>query len=160
MTFTAAARTAFCVAALFAVVVAAGRAQSAPSEAGNWKMNVAQSKFSPGPAAKSSTVTISTAGQGVKVVVDGVGPDATKVHWEYTANFDGKPSPVTGNPDGDTVSVKRVNANTVESSYTLKGKPTMVVRRVLSADGKTLTVTQTGTNGQGQKINNVLVFEK
>ena len=59
-----------------------------------------------------------------------------------------------GNPDGDMVAVKRVNATTVESSYTLKGKPTTNNSRVVSADGKTVTVTSTGTNGQGQKINN------
>jgi hypothetical protein len=158
--FSPLARASVCIAALCSVMVSTALAQSAPSELGTWKLNVAQSKFSPGPAAKSSTVILSAAGQGVKAVIDGVGPDAAKVHWEYSANFDGKPSTVTGNPDGDMVSVKRVNANTVESSYTLKGKPTMVVRRVLSADGKTLTVTQTGTNGQGQKINNVLVFER
>jgi hypothetical protein len=160
MAFNPFARTALCVAALCFAVVSAGLAQSAPSEAGNWKLNVGQSKFSPGPATKSSTVTFSTVGKGVKAVIDGIGPDGAKVHWEYTADFGGKPAPVTGNPDGDMVSVKRVNATTVESSYTLKGKPTMVVRRTLSADGKTLTVTQTGANGQGQKVNNVLVFER
>jgi hypothetical protein len=31
---------------------------------------------------------------------------------------------------------------------------------VVAADGKTLTVTTTGTNGQGQKVNNVQVFER
>ncbi|MCA1583949.1 MAG: hypothetical protein LC791_03955 [Acidobacteria bacterium] len=82
------------------------------------------------------------------------------MHWEYTANFDGKPYPVTGNPDGDMVVAKRVSANTIETSYTLKGKPTTVNTRVVSADGKTLTVTTTGTNAQGQKVNNVQVFEK
>ena len=45
--------------------------------------------------------------------------------------------------------------NTIETSYTLKGKPTAVNRRVVSADGKTLTVTSTGTSAQGQKVNSV-----
>jgi hypothetical protein len=31
---------------------------------------------------------------------------------------------------------------------------------VVSADGKTMTVTSTGVNAQGQKVNNVQVFEK
>ena len=30
----------------------------------------------------------------------------------------------------------------------------------VKADGKTMTVTSTGTNAQGQKINNVQVFER
>jgi hypothetical protein len=145
--------------AIAAALSATVSAQGVPA-LGTWKLNVAKSKFSPGPAPKSTTVTFSAAGQGVKAVVDGAGPDGGKIHWEYTANFDGKAYPVTGNPDGDMVVMKRVNANTIETAYTLKGKPTVTNTRVLSADGKTLTVTSTGTNAQGQKINNVQVFEK
>jgi hypothetical protein len=101
-------------------------AQTPAPGLGTWKLNLAKSKYSPTPAPKSATVTYSTAGQGVKAVIDGIGPDGSKTHWEYTANFDGKPYPVTGTP----------------------------------ADGKTLTVTTLGTNAQGQKVNNVQVFEK
>jgi hypothetical protein len=135
-------------------------AQTPAPGLGTWKLNTAKSKFSPGPAPKSTTVTFSAAGQGVKAAIDAVGPDGSQTHWEYTANFDGKPYPVTGNADGDMVVAKRVDANTIVTSYTLKGKPTTVNTRVVSADGKTLTVTTTGTNGQGQKVNNVQVFEK
>ncbi len=152
-------RVALAAMACFALTVA-GRTQSAPIEAGTWRLDVAKSKFSPGPAPKASTVTYSAAGQGLKAVIDVVGPDAAKVRWEYTANTDGKSYPVTGNPDADMVVVKRVDANTLENSYTLKGKPTVFVRRTVSADRKTLTVTQTGTNAQGQKLNHLLVFER
>lgn len=51
--------------------------------------------------------------------------------------------------------VTELLVNTIETSYTLKGKPTAVNRRVVSADGKTLTVTSTGTSAQGQKVNSV-----
>ncbi len=146
--------------ALVVALGSAGVAQPADSRIGTWKLNVAKSKFSPGPAPKSGSVTFSAAGQGVKAVIDTVGPDGSKVHWEYTANADGKPYPVTGNPDGDMVVAKRVNPNTVETSYTLKGKPTTINTAVVSADAKVLTVTSKGTNGQGQKIDNVQVFEK
>jgi hypothetical protein len=152
-------RVALAAMACFALTVA-GRTQSAPIEAGTWRLDVAKSKFSPGPAPKASTVTYSAAGQGLKAVIDVVGPDSAKVRWEYTANTDGKSYPVTGNPDADMVVVKRVDANTLENSYTLQGKPTVFVRRTVSADRKTLTVTQTGTNAQGQKLNHLLVFER
>ncbi|MFN2446628.1 MAG: hypothetical protein ABR606_13715 [Vicinamibacterales bacterium] len=154
------ARAAAVVGVLTAMLGGAGLAQAPDSGIGTWKLNVAKSKYSPGPTPKSGSVTFSTAGQGVKAVVDVLGTEGAKVHWEYTANFDGKPYPVTGNPDGDMVVAKRVSANTIETSYTLKGKPTTVNTRVVSADGKTLTVTTTGTNAQGQKVNNVQVFEK
>jgi hypothetical protein len=153
------ARVALAAIACVALTVP-GRAQSVPVEVGTWTLNLGKSKFSPGPAPKASTVTYSAAGQGLKAVIDGVGPDSSKVHWEYTANTDGKSYPVTGNPDADMVVVKRVDANTLENTYTLKGKQTVIVRRTVSADRKTLTVTQTGTNAQGQKLNHVLVFER
>lgn len=142
------------------VFAAAAPAQAPAPGLGTWTLNVAKSKFMPGPAPKSSTVTFSTAGAGVKAVIDTLGADGAKVHWEYSANFDGKPSPVTGNPDGDMVVATRVNPTTIETRYTLKGKPTTVNSRVVSGDGMTLTVTTTGVNGQGQKVNNVQVFDK
>ncbi len=135
-------------------------AQDSVPGLGTWTLNVAKSKYSPGPTPKSGTVTFSTVGQTVKAVVDLLAPDGSKIHWEYTATLDGKPAPVTGNPDGDMVVAKRTGPNTIETSYTLKGKPTTVNARVISADGKTLTVTSTGTNAQGQKVNNHQVFEK
>lgn len=144
--------------ASMAMAATAAFAQS--GELGTWRLNVAKSKFTPGPAPKSSSVTFSAAGQGVKAVIDTVGADGSKVHWEYTANFDGKAYPVTGNPDGDMVIARRINPTSIETSYTLKGKATTVNTRVVAADGKTLTVTTTGTNGQGQKVNNVQVFER
>jgi hypothetical protein len=58
------------------------------------------------------------------------------------------------------VVAKRTNPNTIVTSYTLKGKPTTVNTRVVAADGKTMTVTSTGSNAQGQKVNNHQVFEK
>jgi len=150
----------FSVLALFVVLGCSGVAQSPASELlGTWGLNVAKLKFNPGPLPKSVTVTFLAAGQGVKAVIDGVGPDGGKVHWEYTANFDSKPYPATGNGDGDMVAAKRVNASTIETSYTLKGKPTVVNTRVVSADGETFTLTTTGTM-QGQPVNHVQVYEK
>ena len=161
MTFTQ-RKTAWAVpiVCVLAAALVSVNAQAPVPGLATWKLNVAKSKFSPGPAPKSLTVTFSAAGQGVKAVIDGVAPDGTKIHWEYTANFDGKSYPVTGNGDGDMVVMKRVDANTIETAYTLKGKPTVVNRRTVSADGKTMTVTSTGTNAQGQKVNNMQVFER
>jgi hypothetical protein len=150
----------FTVASSLIVALAAVTVAQTDPGLGTWKLNVAKSKFSPGPVPQALSVTFSAAGQGVKAVIDGAGPDGSKVHWEYTANFDGKPYPVTGNPDGDMVIAKRINPNTVETAYTLKGKPTTTNTRVVSADGKTLTVTSKGTNAQGQTVNNLQVFEK
>src|SRR5712692_2535065 len=113
-------------------------AQSSNSEVGTWKLNVAKSKFSLGTALKSGTTKIEAAGAGVKVTVDTVGAEGTVRHWEFTANYDGKENPITGNspfgnpltgnsPFGDVVALvrTRVDANTMRSVYKNGGRVTV-----------------------------------
>ena len=78
----------------------------------------------------------------------------------YTANYDGKPYPITGSATADTVTLKRVDANTSERTDSKGGKVVQTFIRAVSNDGKTMTVTIKGTNAQGQAVNNVVVFEK
>jgi hypothetical protein len=90
---------------------------------------------------------------------EAVNADRNKTSFEYTAQYDGKDYHATGNPNVDTVSLKRVNDRTVEATLKKDGNVVTNARRV-SADGKTLTQTIMGTNPQGQKVKNVEVFEK
>lgn len=131
------------------------------SQVGTWKLNVAKSKYSPGPAPKSATTKIETVAAGTKVVVDQVTADGTTRHYEFTANYDGKDSPVVGNnPDADMVARTRINANTIQTVSKKGGKVTTTQTSTVSADGKTRTVTTKGVNGAGQTVNNVAVYEK
>ena len=78
---------------------------------------------------------------------------------DNTADFDGKPYPLKGSPVADTVTLKRIDANTTERVDSKGGKTMTTYHRVVSTDGKTLTVTSKGTNAQGQATSNVVVFE-
>ena len=128
---------------------------------GTWKLNVAKSKFSPGPAPKSQTLKIEAWGtDGVKYAADAIGPDGKPSHWEFQAKYDGKDYPFKGNPDADMLSYKRIDANTMEATTKLKGKVAGTTKIVVSKDGKTRTLTQTGKNAAGQNVNNLLVYEK
>lgn len=128
---------------------------------GTWKLNLAKSKFSPGPAPKEMTATIEAAGPGRKVGVVGVAGDGTPVKWGYSGNFDRKDIPMTGNnPDADVVMLRRLSATSVRSTYKKGGKQTLVNGIVVSADGKTLEVAQSGVNGKGQTVKNTLVFDR
>ena len=127
---------------------------------GTWKLNVAKSKYSPGPAPQALTLKVEPSGKGEKVTAEFVNADGTRTTTEYTANFDGKDNPLTGSQIADTVSVKRINARTTERTDKKGGKVAQTLRRVVSQDGKTMTVTTKGTNAQGQVVNNVAVFEK
>jgi hypothetical protein len=143
-----------------ALLIGSAFAQSDP-QVGLWRLNVAKSKYSPGPAPKSATTIIEAVGAGTKVTVDQVMPDGTKRHWEFTANYDGKDSPVTGNnPDVDMVARTRIDANTVQTVSKKGGKVTTTQTSAVSSDGKTRTVTTKGVNASGQPVNNVAVYEK
>jgi hypothetical protein len=128
---------------------------------GTWKLNVAKSKFSPGPAPKEMTATIESAGPGRHVEVTGSASDGTAVKWGYSGNFDRKEIRMTGmNPDADVVTLRRLSPTTVRSTYKKDGKQTLVNGVSVSADGKTLTVAQSGVNAKGQTVKNTLVFDK
>jgi hypothetical protein len=146
--------------ALASPMTVAVLAQTDP-QVGAWKLNAAKSTYSPGPASKDGTSTITTAGMGAKVVVDQVMADGSKRHWEFTANYDGKDVPVTGNnPDADTAARTRINATTVQTVLKKAGKVTLTQTSAVSSDGKTRTVTSKGTNAAGQPVSNVVVYEK
>jgi len=141
-------------------LIGAAFAQSDP-QVGIWKLDLAKSKYSPGPGPKSGTTKIEAVGAGTKVSVDQVLADGTARHWEFTANYDGKDSPVTGNnPDADTVARTRLDANTVQTVAKKGGKVTTTQTSAVSSDGKTRTVTTKGVNASGQQVNNVAVYEK
>lgn len=149
------------VVSVLAVLGAAVLAQSSDPQIGSWKLNVAKSKYNPGPAPKSATTRIEAAGTGVKITVDQATADGKAIHWELTANYDGKDNRIIGtNPDADMAARTRIDANTIQTVNKKGGKVTTTQRSAVSADGKTRTVTTTGTNGLGQTVNNVAVYDR
>lgn len=134
-------------------------AQGSP-HVGTWVLNLAKSKYTPGPPPKEQTGVVEAAGQGIKSTATGIDAAGKPTKVSYTANFDGKDYPVTGSADFDTVSFKSANPNTLEFSRKKGGKVVQTGTMVVSADGKTRTITATGTNAQGQKINNVVVYDR
>src|SRR5436189_301523 len=77
---------------------------------GTWKLNLAKSKYSPGPAPSSETVTYESAGQGLKYSVTQAFAGGKPIHLEGTLIYDGKDYAATGTDDYDTVATKRVDA--------------------------------------------------
>jgi hypothetical protein len=155
---------AFGVAVVLGVVFGADivdlSAQGGDPRIGTWKLNVAKSKYSPGPPPQSQTLKVEASGKGEKVTSEVVNADGTNTTTQYTANFDGKDSPLTGSPIADMVSLKRIDARTTERTDKKGGTVAQTIKRVVSADGKTMNVTVKGKNAQGQEVSNVVVFEK
>jgi hypothetical protein len=134
-------------------------------QTGNWKLNVAKSKFVTATPPKSQTVTVAPYGKdGVSLTVDVLNAQGEKLNIQYSASYDGKPYPRTetgaGAVSGQTVTLKHIDAQTAERIAYLAGKKLVTERWIISKDGKTRTVTQTGVDAQGKPVNNVLVYEK
>ena len=79
---------------------------------------------------------------------------------EYSAIYDGKDHPFLGNPNADTISLKRIDDFTIEATTKRAGKIAMSGRRVISEEGKVMTITSRGTNAKGETVDNILVFDK
>jgi hypothetical protein len=125
---------------------------------GTWKLNEAKSKLP--TAAKNTTVVYEAAGDKIKVTVDGVDADGKPAHNEWVGNFDGKDYPVTGDPMFDTRSYKKVNDNTLSMIIKKDGKSVMTGKVVVSADGKSRTVTTWNKDAKGKKVTAVAVYDK
>jgi hypothetical protein len=126
---------------------------------GTWKLNEAKSKLAAG-AGKNNTVVYAAAGDNVKVTVDGIGSDGKAAHNEWTGKFDGKDYPVTGDPGSDARSYKKVDDRTLELTVKKGGKVTVTGRIAVAADGKSRTVTTSGTDSKGAKVSGTAVYDK
>jgi hypothetical protein len=135
-------------------------AQGVDPRVGTWELNVAKSRYHPGPGPKSQTLKIEAVGQGEKVTSDSVSATGAKTVTEYTAEYDGKPHPLKGSNVADMVTLKRVDSHTTDRTDTKGGKVMMSYHRIVSQDGKTMTVTTRGVNAQGQATDSTVVFEK
>ena len=139
--------------------VAAAVCFASDVQVGNWKLNEAKSKLAPGQP-KNSTVVYEATGDDVKVTVDGTDKDGKATHNEWAGKVDGKDDPVTGDPNSDTRSLKKVDDHTLQLTAKKGGKVTVTGRIVVSADGKTRTVTTSGTDPAGKKFKNISVYDR
>src|SRR2546421_627391 len=79
---------------------------------GTWKLNETKSKIPTG-AAKNNTVIYETVGDNVKLTINGTDGQGSPTRNERTGKFDGKDYPVTGDPNSDTRSAKKINERTL-----------------------------------------------
>jgi hypothetical protein len=134
-------------------------AQSNPM-IGTWKLNLDKSKFSPGTALRSGTNNIQQDGQNIRNTAQGIDAGGNPVTVEYMHIYDGLPHPTTGAPDYDASTYTRVDANTIIFSRLKAGKLIATGTITTSPDGKTQTVTTTGTGSTAASATGILVFDK
>src|SRR5439155_3187195 len=130
---------------------------------GTWKLNVAKSKFTPGPPIKSDTRSYEVQDGWLIVTTETTQASGEKTGVRFAAKFDGKDYPQIGRfaPTVALISYQPVDRRILK--YTVKdttGKITSTNTRTVSADGKTMTIEQRSTDAGGRPVLNVELFER
>jgi hypothetical protein len=86
------------------------RGQSSPLE-GTWRLNVAKSKYSPGPPPKSQTLRWERIAGGFRFTTDTVTAQGQTTHTETIEKDDGSEAPVQGAQTPTTRFLKRQNSH-------------------------------------------------
>jgi len=126
---------------------------------GTWKLNEAKSKIAAG-AVKNHTVVYEAVGDQIKVTVDGTDGAGNAVHNEWTGKFDGKDYPLVGDPTADSRAYRKQGARTLLMTVKKDGKVTINGRIVVTANGKSRTVTTYGTDANGKRFKTTAVYDK
>ena len=138
--------------------IAAGACFAANPHLGTWKLNEAKSELAPGMG-KNNTVVYTEMKDKMKVTVDGVDKDGKPRHGVWEGKTDGKAYKTEGNMSWDSMAYKVVNDHTYELTAMKGGKVISSGKSTISADGKTRTVTMSGTM-DGKKFKNKAVYDK
>lgn len=99
--------------------------------------------------------------QGLLLKIEADGKDGVRFSGEfsYAARFDGKQYDLK-NSRNDTVTLQLIDPRTVDSIYRRDDQMAEKDRWVVSADGRTMTLTTTGSYETGQRVTEKLVFKK
>ncbi|HXD19725.1 MAG TPA: hypothetical protein VN654_22075 [Vicinamibacterales bacterium] len=153
--------------AILGLAVLAGTASAQSKDdpsIGSWKLNVAKSTFTPGPAIKGDTRSYEVNDEGWLIVTtETIQPDGRRTGVRFAAKFDGKAYPQIGRfaPTVTLITYQPVDKLTLK--YTQRdssGKVNSTNTRTVSADGRTMTIEQKTTDDKGRAVVNVELFER
>jgi hypothetical protein len=125
---------------------------------GLWKLNLARSSFRLVPI--PSVLKIEAREDGLRVSAATIDAKGTNLHPTVVYKFDGKNYPLVGTPIADTVSARRVNELSSESTWKRDGKVVLKITFVVSQDGRTLTMTRTEADSQARTGDDVMVYDR
>lgn len=162
--FTASAFTASLLAAALCSTPLLHAAQAVPGTGqdrliGAWVLNMAKSRYEPGPGPVSETRTYTQGRHGLEGTIQRRFRDGRSERIEYIAEYD-REYPVMGTEAYDHILLKRVDASTAEAVLSHAGKVYGTARRVIAQDGKTMTITFRRDSGAGAAIANVSLYER
>jgi hypothetical protein len=127
---------------------------------GTWLLNVARSRYTPGPPPAKEIRTYTAVGHTTNVSVESVDQHGTRVSLQYVAAENGKDYPITGLASADAIAMRRIDGRTFEADTKKNGKIIGTTRGEISTDGRVLKLTFKSISPAGQAITNVAVYDK
>jgi hypothetical protein len=129
-------------------------ADAADGWIGNWRVNTAKSKYSPGPAPKEGKLSYEVTPDGVRVTSDGIVVGGQQRTAMFVAPFDGTEVAYSGHSTAEATAPLRVSDRVYTNVLKKGGKVLNTIRVEVSPDGRTLTATIKG------RVNNVVVYDR
>jgi hypothetical protein len=128
---------------------------------GKWTLNIQRSKYPPGTCPKRMVIEMQPAGHCVRYHSETTLANGSSTYSDYTADYNGKQAIVMGAHGMRLpVSLKRANSNTVVASYTKSLQVVATSRRVVSQDGRIMTITTTSQDRSGKPVSSVGIYER
>jgi len=126
---------------------------------GTWRVNLAKSRYMPGPAPESETRTFARDREGVVGTVQRRLQDGRSETIQYRADY-AREYPVSGTEAYDAVIFKRIDMYTAEAVLSHAGRIYGTALRVVARDGKTMTITFRREQSSGATVHNVVHYDK
>lgn len=128
---------------------------------GKWWVIAIRSTYDPGPApVREYTILESYGDDGLSFTSHAVMSDKSVTQRAWTAKFDGRDYPVSGDPYCDAVVLKRINVRTLMLVYKSKGSLVRTEVMEISQDGAHMALVRLGLDPQGAAVNDTLVSER
>ncbi len=128
---------------------------------GKWLLDPQRSKYPASACPKRMTIEMRAQANGVHYRSETVLPNGRLITADYTAAYNGKPAIVIGDRGMLLpVSLKQTQPRVVVATYTSGFQPVATSRRVVSADGKVMTITTTSQDAAGNSTTNIGIYRR
>src|SRR6476660_9122327 len=128
---------------------------------GEWKLNVQRSVYPAGTCPKQMTIEMTATARGVRYHSKTTYANGTTTQAQYVADYNGKQAAVMGDRGFLLpVSLKRINSRTVLASYMRGMQLIASSRRVVSPDGRRMTITTKSRSSHGRSATTMGWYER
>ena len=127
---------------------------------GHWEMDPAENRYEAGQPPQSGSYTIEPDGESYLFKMAWTNVEGQPFEMEYRTTPDGIVYPYENPAVADTIQTTRVDAYTLDTETTKAGKVIAAGRRVLSPDGQTMTITQSGFRPDGTRFLNRSLYRR